>query len=212
MTGPLDAFDPGAAGFWHLQLVMVPLMMLVAYMLYRTQLLSGGADAKAFLAMAVLVPFFPEPLARALYPDALPLPPGVFLLVCPFVLAVFFNAAFITLFNPLGLFVYNLAKGDRGNLMAFAYKVPLAVARKKRFIWLSECIVDGKRKLLYFRFRGHTSRWKRTQLDTFEKEGVRRVWVQPQIPFMVSLCAGFVFTFMFGNFILLALMKLFARV
>ena len=212
MTGPLDAFTSGGIGFRHLQLVMIPFMMLVAYMLYRTQLLSGGADAKAFLSMAVLVPFFPDPMFRALSADALLAPPGVFLIICPFVLSVFFNAAFITLFNPLGLFFYNMAKGDRGRLMAFAYKVPLAVARKKRFIWLSECYVDGKRKLLYFRFRDATSKWKRKQLDLFEKEGVQRVWVQPQIPFMVSLCAGFIFTFMFGNLILLGIMKLFARV
>jgi hypothetical protein len=212
MTGPLDAFDRSGSGFWHLQLVMIPFMMLIAYMLYRTQLLSGGADAKAFLAMAVLVPFFPDPLLRAVSADALPAPPGVFLVVCPFVLAVFFNAAFLTLFNPLGLFIYNLARGDRGRLMAFAYKVPLDVARKKRFVWLSECYVDGKRRLLYFRFRGHTSKWKREQLDQFGREGVRRVWVQPQIPFMVSLCAGFIFTFTLGNLILLAIMKLFSRV
>ena len=211
-TGPLDAFENDGAGFRHVQLVMVPFMMLIAYMLYRTQLLSGGADAKAFLAMAVLVPFFPDPLLGAVSADTLLAPPGVFLVICPFVLSVFFNAAFITLFNPLGLFFYNLTKGDRGRLMAFAYKVPVALARKKKFVWLSECYVDGKRKLLYFRFRGHTSRWKREQLDRFQKERVQRVWVQPQIPFMVSLCAGFIFTFTAGNIILLAIMKLFARV
>jgi hypothetical protein len=209
-TGPLDAFGRDGAGFRHIQLAMVPLMMLVAYMLYRTQLLSGGADAKAFLAMAVLVPFFPDPLLRAVSSNGLLAPPGVFLLVCPFVLAVFFNAAFISLFNPLAMAVYNLARGDRGRLMAFAYKVPLSEARRKRFVWLSECFVDGKRKLLYFRFRGQTGKWKQKQLDLLEKEGARRVWVQPQIPFMVQLFAGFIFTFLAGNVILLAVMGLFA--
>ena len=212
LTGPLDAFDRNGAGFRHLQLVMVPFMMLIAYMLYRTQLLSGGADAKAFLAMAVLVPFFPDPLLGAVSSDALPAPPGVFLIICPFVLAVFFNAAFISLLNPVAMFFYNLARGDRGKLMAFAYKVPLAVARKKKFIWLSECIVDGKRKLLYLRFREQTGKWRRRQLELLQKEGSRRVWVQPQIPFMVQLCAGFILTFIAGNIILLAIMRLVARV
>jgi hypothetical protein len=211
-AGPLDAFNRDSAGFRHLQLVMVPLMMLVAYMLYRTQLLSGGADAKAFLGMAVLVPFFPDPLLSAVSSDALFAPPAVFLLICPFVLAVFFNAAFISLFNPAAMAVYNLARGDRGGLMCFAYKVPLAEARRKKFIWLSECYEDGKRKLLYFRFRGQTGKWKRKQLDLLEKEGARRVWVQPQIPFMVQLFAGFILTFFAGNIILLAVMKLFAGV
>ncbi len=210
LDGPLDAFDPGGAGFRHLQLAMVPLMMLVAYMLYRTQLLSGGADAKAFLAMAVLVPFFPDPLLRAVSSDALLSPPAVFLVICPFVLSVFFNAAFLSLFNPAAMFLYNLARGDRGRLMAFAYKVPLAKARAKKFIWLSECCVDGRRKPLYFRFRDQTGRWKREQLDLLGKLGVRRVWVQPQIPFMVQLCAGFLFTFLAGNVILLFIVKLFS--
>jgi hypothetical protein len=199
-------------GFRHLQMATVPLMMLLAYMLYRTQLLSGGADAKAFLAMAVLVPFFPEPLLGAVSSQPLLSPPGVFLVICPFVLAVFFNAAFISLLNPVAMFFYNLSRGDRGRLMAFAYKVPLAEARQKKFVWLSECYVDGKRKLLYFRFRGQTGKWKRRQLDLLEEQGERRVWVQPQIPFMVQLCAGFIFTFLAGNIILLAVMKLFSGV
>jgi hypothetical protein len=211
-AGPLDPFHPGSAGFRHLQLATVPVMMLVAYMMYRAQLLSGGADAKAFLAMAVLVPFFPDPLLRAVSSQPLLSPPGVFLVICPFVLAVFFNAAFISLLNPVAMFFYNLSRGDRGKLMAFAYKVPLAEARRKRFVWLSECCEDGKRRLLYFRFREQTGRWKRRQLDLLEKQGERRVWVQPQIPFMVQLCAGFIFTFLAGNIILLAVMKLFSGV
>jgi hypothetical protein len=191
---------------------MVPLMMLLAYMMYRTQLLSGGADAKAFLAMAVLVPFFPDPLLRAVSSNGLLSPPGVFLVICPFVLSVFFNAALFAVFNPVGMFFYNLARGDRGRLMAFAYRVPLEEARRRKFIWLSECCVDGKRKLLYFRFRGQTGKWKRRQLDLLEKLGERRVWVQPQIPFMVQLCAGFLFTFLLGNIILLVIVKLFSGV
>jgi len=79
-------------------------------------------------------------------------------------------------------------------------------------VWLSECYVDGKRKLLYFRFREQTGKWKRRQLELLEKEGARRVWVQPQIPFMVQLCAGFIFTFFAGNILLLAIMRFFARV
>ncbi|MBM4248730.1 MAG: hypothetical protein FJ149_04735 [Euryarchaeota archaeon] len=209
-TGPLDAFHRGGEGFRHFQLVSVPLMMLVAYMLYRAQLLSGGADAKAFLSMAVLVPFFPDPLAGAFSQDPLLSPPGVFLVICPFVLAVFFNAAFLSLLNPVAMFLWNLSRGDRGRLMAFAYKVPISGARRKRFIWLSECYVDGRRTLLYFRFRGQTGGWKRRQLDRFERDGQERVWVQPQIPFMVQLCAGFVFTFVLGNVILFWLVRLFA--
>ena len=201
-AGPLDPFT--TTGYRHLQLLLIPVMMLIAYMLYRTQLLSGGADAKAFLSLAVLVPFFPDPFFRVL------VPPSLFLLICPFVLAVFFNGAFFTLFNPVGLFLYNLARGDRGRLMAFAYRVPLATARQKKFIWISECVQDGKRKLLYFRFRHHTSRWKREQLDLLEKEGAIKVWVQPQIPFMVQLCAGFIFTFALGNIILYGIVRLFA--
>jgi len=210
VQGPMDPFRRDGTGFWHLQLVSIPLMMLAAYLLYRTQLLSGGADAKAFLALAVLVPFFPDAFARALGGSALLDPPGMFLLICPFVLAVFFNAAFFTLLNPLGLLVYNLSRGDRGRLMAFAYRIPIEQARYRKFTWLSECVEDGRRTLLYFRFRGQTRKWVREQLELLRKEGEKRVWVQPQIPFMVQLFAGFIFTFALGNLILFGMMRLFA--
>lgn len=199
--------DPsGQAGLRHLQLLTMPVMMLIAYLLYRTQLLSGGADAKAFLSLAILVPFYPGAIAGFLDP------PDLFLIICPFVLAVFFSAAFFTLFNPVGLFFYNLARGDRGRVMAFAYKLPIAKARTKKFVWLSESVDDGKRAYHYFRFRDHTNKWKREQLDLLEKEGEKEVWVQPQIPFMVQLAAGFLFTFFLGNIILYGIVKLLAGV
>jgi hypothetical protein len=191
-----------SAGLRHMQLLSVPLMMLLAYLLYRTQLLSGGADAKAFLSLAVLVPFYPVPLF-----DPLGIP-AIFLVICPFVLALFFNAAFFTLLNPAGLFFYNLARGDLGRLMFFAYRLPLEEARTRKFIWLSESVEDKKRIYHYFRFRDQTGKWKRKQLDMLGKAGAKKVWVQPQIPFMVQLAAGFVFTIIFGNIILYGIIKL----
>jgi len=194
------------AGLRHLQLLSIPVMMLVAYGLYRTQLLSGGADAKAFLSLAVLVPFYPAPQF-----DILGIP-TVFLIICPFVLAVFFSAAFFTLLNPLGLVIYNISRGDTGRLMFFAYRLPLGEARTKKFIWLSESIEGGKRLNHYFRFRDQTGKWKRTQLDMLREAGEKKVWVQPQIPFMVQLAAGFIFTYLFGNIILFGIIKLFSGV
>lgn len=204
LTQGADISKP--AGLRHVQLLTIPVMMLIAYLLYRTQLLSGGADAKAFLSLAVLVPFYPGALLGILDP------PSVFLIVCPFVLAVFFSAAFFTILNPVGLFFYNLARGDRGRLMAFAYRLPIALARTRKFVWLSESVDDGKRTYHYFRFRDHTTKWKREQLDLLEKEGELEVWVQPQIPFMVQLAAGFLFTFFLGNIILYGIVKLLAGV
>ena len=195
-----------ASGFRHLQLLSVPVMMLLAYILYRTQLLSGGADAKAFLSLAVLVPFYLFPTWDLLHT------PTVFLLICPFVLAVFFNAAFFGLFNPLGLIVYNLTRGDAGRLMAFAYRIDIKDARNKKFVWLSESIEGEKRVYHYFRFRYHTRKWKLKQLDLLEKSDEKRVWVQPQIPFMVQLFIGFLFTSLLGNAILWGVIRLFAGV
>jgi hypothetical protein len=197
--------DPSTAdGMRHIQLLTIPVMILVDYLLYRTQLLSGGADAKAFLSLAVLVPFYPGPILAVMEPS------NIFLVICPFVLAVFFSAAFFTLFNPVGLFFYNLARGDTGRLMAFAYRLPIPEARARRFVWLSESVGDGARVHHYFRFRDQTRKWKREQLDLLEKEGEKKVWVQPQIPFMVQLAAGFIFTFVLGNIILYGIVRLLA--
>ena len=91
--------------------------------------------------------------------------------------------------------------------MLFAYRVPLVKARTKKFIWLSESVEDGKRTYHYFRFRDQTGKWKRRQLDLLEAAGETRVWVQPQIPFMVQLAAGFIFTYIFGNIILYGIIR-----
>jgi hypothetical protein len=96
--------------------------------------------------------------------------------------------------------------------MFFDYKLPIEEARRKRFIWLSESEKKGQRTYHYFRFRGQTTRWKRRQLDILEKAGERKVWVQPQIPFMVQLAAGFIFVFILGNIILFGIVKIFAGV
>ena len=151
----VGSLDPRTGeGMRHLQLFTVPLMMLLAYVFYRAQLLSGGADAKAFLALAVLLPFYPAPFLGIMEL------PGIFRLICPFVLAIFFTGAFFTLFQPMGMLVYNLGRGDRGKLMAFAFRIPIAEARTRKFIWLSECIEDGEHRYIYFRFRGYDRKWK----------------------------------------------------
>jgi prepilin signal peptidase PulO-like enzyme (type II secretory pathway) len=193
-------------GMRHVQLFTVPLMMLLAYGFYRAQLLSGGADAKAFLALAVLLPFYPAPLLGIMEL------PGIFQLICPFVLAVFFTGAFFTLLQPLGMLIYNLSRADRGKLMAFAFRVPIAEARTRKFIWLSECIEGGEHRYLYFRFRGYDKKWKHEQLRLLAKEGLTKVWVQPQIPFMVYLAAGLLFNFVVGNIIFFVIVKTVAGV
>ena len=42
-----------------IQLLVVPVMIIVGYIFFYTGLLHGGADAKAFMTIAVLVPFSP---------------------------------------------------------------------------------------------------------------------------------------------------------
>lgn len=92
--------DPG----WR-WLAAVPVVIVLAYVLWRLRLLFGGADAKCVMAYAILVP----------YPAALVTAAGVYPhlpAVLPLGVSMLMNAVTFTLALPLAYFVVNLSRGD----------------------------------------------------------------------------------------------------
>lgn len=165
-------------------LIFIPIMWILMYVLFQIGVMFGGADAKAIMALAVLVPLFPL---------LGPLP--VWESLMPFSWVVFVNALLLFLAIPLTLFFYNLIKKDLSFPQSMlGYKMPLKKA-KDAFVWPMEHIVDGKMKLV-LRPSDDDLQEVYAQLS---KEKVESVWVTPKIPFMIPLLAGFVVAFVAGD-------------
>lgn len=165
-------------------LVFIPIMMFLMYVLFQIGLIFGGADAKALMALAILVPVLPNlygfPLAFSFM---------------PYSWVIFSNSVVVFLALPLTLFIYNIVKGNRVFPQCFlGYPLNLKDA-KHRFVWPMERFKDGKRKFSY----------KPSGIDEaevyelFEKAGIKEIWVTPKVPFMIPLLAGFITAFIVGD-------------
>lgn len=185
-----------------LQLLTIPAMILMAYVFYMTGLLRGGADAKSFMAIAILVPMYPTfhgfPLLG--WGEL-----SGFSIAFPFALVALLNAALLMVFAPLAFLIYNLSKGDlKLPEGLFGYKTDLRNLPK--FVWLMQRVEDGKlvRELLPRRSRNIEE-----EAQKLIAAGHDRVWVTPQIPFIVPLTISFALSFVLGN-LLFGLFSLFA--
>lgn len=165
--------------------VMVAVAFAVGiYLFYRIGLIAGGADAKALMALALLVPF---PLDFG----ALPLRRGI----VPTPFAVLGDALVGILVIPLALVVLNVVRGNLSLPVGLiGYKVRLDTVLD-RPVWLIDRIEDGR----------HTRRYMRPMDDAEEQVPLLRearvdpVWVTPKIPFMIPLLIGFLLAFTAGD-------------
>ena len=176
----------------------VPVMILVYEGFYQVGVLHGGADTKGLIALTLLLPA---------YPNAAPFPLLIFdprlrdtlQLVFPFSLTVLVNAAILSLVIPLGYLVLNAARGDLAFPQAlFGRRIVLDGA--PRHAWLMERITDsGEHVLVLFPRRG---RDQAQEAERLRAHGIRRAWVQPQVPFMVPLFLGLLLAIFVGNLLL----------
>ena len=175
-------------------LAFIPMMILLMYGLFQLRLLFGGADAKALMAIAILAPVQPSLFSYPLWGSMM-----------PFSWVIFANAIVLFLFIPLSLFIYNVAKRSVKFPYCFlGYRMSVAKA-KQTFVWPLEKIQEGKRTFVYMPKEFDVEE----ELNEFEKQGIKEIWVTPKIPFMIPLLAGFIAAFLLGDILshlLLALM------
>lgn len=189
------ALDP--AGVWARwpYLVFVPAFVALIYGLWYFGLLAGGADAKALMALGVLLPF-PLALAEGLPPLGSPMP-GAFV--------VLEDALLLFLVIPLAFVVWNVAHGDFRFPHVFLGLKRRAADVRRGHAWPMETVnADGTRGTRLF-----ASRMTEEEVDDaftrVQMLGEERVWVSPKIPFMLPLLAGFVAAFACGDLLLAAL-------
>lgn len=175
-------------------LLFIPIMIGLVYALFQLRLIFGGADAKALMAIAILVPLQPAISQFPLWGESM-MPASWF---------IFSNSIILFLFIPLSLLVFNIAKRN----IAFPYSIlgyKMSIKKaKEKFVWPLEKITNGKRKFVYMPKNFDVE----DELNEFEKQGINEIWVTPKIPFMIPLLAGFICAFVLGD-ILYYLMNLF---
>ena len=183
----IQYLDSGFSNIWYL--IFIPIMIALMYLFFQMRLLFGGADAKALMALAILVPIQPTMLGEQL-PIWKSFMPGSWI--------IFANATILFLLIPLSLLVYNIGKRNvkfPHSLLGYVISVEKA---KQNFVWPLEKIKDGKRKLMYMPKNFDI----KEELAEFEKLGIREIWVTPKIPFMIPLLIGFLLSFLLGDLLL----------
>jgi preflagellin peptidase FlaK len=178
----------GEPGFWAL--LTVPVLFVLFFLLYQLDVIKGGADAKALIALSLCFPIYPSL-------EGLPLltldSPGM-LEVLPFPLLVLLNGAILTLLVPLIMFVANLSRGDlHFPLMLFGVRMTLEQAQV-RHVWPMERAVDGGVRTVLFPRGDEDEDW-----NALREAGVDRPWVTPKVPFLIPLTLGIPFSLLVGN-------------
>jgi len=177
-------------------LLAVPVFMLFIVAMYMLDVVRGGADAKALLALSIVFPFYP---AIGFLPKILP--EAAFAeIFFPFTFAVLVTAAVFVALLPIGFLVKNLTKKE----FAFpygllGYKMDVGHVKEKH-VWMMENIENGNH-VLHTKPRKSEDLEKETSL--LDAAGYKRVWVTPKIPFIVPMTASLVFTAVVGNFLFL---------
>lgn len=168
-------------------------VILLGHLFFYFGLLKGGADAKAFMAIGILVPGYPElgPFPLLMLDPRLLDP---FALLFPFALSTLLLAALLLIALPVAFLLRNLARGDRRwPQLLVGYTAP--VDGLPRFAWALQEVKGGTPA--YYVFPRKTV--QEVDLASLEAAGFTRIWVTPQIPFLLPLTAGFLLAFLVGN-------------
>ncbi len=171
--------------------------VVLARALFELGVLYGGADAKALMVTGILLPIFASPVL--LRPATLePL-----LLVLPFSINVLTDAALLSVFIPLVIAARNVARGEFSFPRGFtSYTLPVAEL-PERFVWVRDDDVGEDSLAEDAADTSEDDRRVRTEIaQRLQQRGVQRVWVTPQLPFLVLLAAGAVAAFLAGNLLL----------
>jgi archaeal preflagellin peptidase FlaK len=192
----LARFGLGPSGV-PVAVIAVLATVVFARVLFEVGVLYGGADAKAVMIAGLLVPLFPAPWLwspPALLPVTAVLPFGVDLLV---------NAALLSLFVPLAIGVRNAARGEFPSFVRgfTGYSMPVSEL-PDRFVWVRDPNAGPSSEE---EEQADTSEEDRDRRVAVAKDlaarGVSRVWVTPQIPFLVLMAVGALAALLAGNLV-----------
>jgi archaeal preflagellin peptidase FlaK len=170
--------------------------VVFARVLFEAGVLYGGADAKALMIAGLLVPLFPAPLW---------MPSGVLVSVAsvvPFPVDLLMDAALLSIVVPLAIAVRNAVRREWDGLRSFtSYTIPVDEL-PRRFVWVRDPTFGDARKAEAEIETSEDDRRRRSEITReLSARGVRRVWVTPQLPFLVFMFVGAIAALLAGNLV-----------
>lgn len=180
----------------------VPIAVLAVFVgvvlgrgLFELGVLYGGADAKAVIVVALLLPVDPYPVL------AVPAAATLGLSVYPFALTLVMDAALLGVAIPVGLAVRNVAKGQFEFPRGFTgYRLAVRDL-PHRFVWLRDPTFrsDLTEEELEVETAAEDEALRTRQAEELSAKGVTEVWVTPQVPFVILLAGGALVAILLGN-------------
>ncbi len=173
----------------------VVVAVVLSRVLFETGLLYGGADAKAMMTAGLLLPLAAAPLLVTLPPNLqYPLLQDI-----PFAFTMLVNGAVVTLAVPIVILAYNLSHGERRLPRAFhMYEIPTREL-PHRFVWLKDPAPSERSRE---ETTAEDEELRRKQAHELLSKGIDRVWVTPQLPFLIALALGALIGVLFGDLLL----------
>lgn len=159
----------------------------IAYAIYRTGLF-GGADAKALVAISVLLPFYDMPFKIHDFTA----------------FTVLANATILTFVHIIHNVIRNSIDLARGRMMfegfeeskarkVLAFMMGFRSNTPKGYLFAMEVSEEGRRK-----FNFHPATY-----DEYVAPNTKNVWVTPALPFIVYLAFGFAVMIILGDLLAL---------
>ncbi|MCI4357984.1 MAG: hypothetical protein L3J95_01590 [Thermoplasmata archaeon] len=190
----------GAAGWFDgIGPTGLPLLVIAAFAsillgrgLFEARLLYGGADAKALITTGVVLPIVAT--SWLALPDSATRILGIY----PFALTLLMNAAIVAVGVPLSIALHNARRGDFSFPHGFTgFTIPVAEL-PDRFVWIKDPTFQRAEETE----TAEEDRAMRVrQRSELEAQGIARVWVTPQVPFLVLMFVGTMLGVVLGNLI-----------
>lgn len=170
--------------------------ILLARGLFEVGVLYGGADAKALMVAGLVLPLDPTPLWSPASVTAI-------LAYYPFALTLLIDAALFAVVVPIAIAIRNLSAGEFAFPRGFTgYSIPVEDL-PNRFVWIKDPTFNGYPSSTEPepQTAEEDRELRQRQADELVKQGVHRVWVTPQLPFILWILAGTVAALVAGNLV-----------
>lgn len=172
--------------------------VLFARLLYQLQVLYGFADAKALMLIGLLVPTFARPWLSTSTGS------GTLLSWMPFAITALTDAALLSVAIPVAIAVRNLRRGDFEFPRGFTGYALDVAELPRRFVWVRDPELDADltEQVEEADTSEDDTRARTEAARRFLASGVTRVWVSPQVPYVVLLALGALAGLLAGNLVL----------